>query len=77
MKKYVEESAQDTYYLETQDTGTEYRLFSLFYQGQVFCCYRAGPGSIIPDIQKVINELELNNLKYIIPTHIHLDHAGV
>jgi glyoxylase-like metal-dependent hydrolase (beta-lactamase superfamily II) len=35
-----------------------------------------GPTSAIPSIQAVMKQLGMKDLSYIIPTHIHLDHAG-
>ena len=35
-----------------------------------------GPAVVVPRIQEVAVELGLSNPGYIIPTHIHLDHAG-
>jgi len=35
-----------------------------------------GPAVLVPDIQEAARELGISNPEYIIPTHIHLDHAG-
>jgi len=35
-----------------------------------------GPAVVVPKIQEAVVELGLSNPAYIIPTHIHLDHAG-
>jgi glyoxylase-like metal-dependent hydrolase (beta-lactamase superfamily II) len=35
-----------------------------------------GPGAAVPAIQSAIERLGLSELAYIIPTHIHVDHAG-
>lgn len=35
-----------------------------------------GPASILPAIEKAMKHIGLNNLAYIIPTHIHIDHGG-
>jgi glyoxylase-like metal-dependent hydrolase (beta-lactamase superfamily II) len=35
-----------------------------------------GPGSLVPRIQEAMKRLGLKDLAYIIPTHIHVDHAG-
>jgi glyoxylase-like metal-dependent hydrolase (beta-lactamase superfamily II) len=35
-----------------------------------------GPAVLVPDIQEAAKELGLSRPEYIIPTHIHLDHAG-
>lgn len=35
-----------------------------------------GPASLIPVIRAAIKQLGMSSLAYVIPTHIHLDHAG-
>jgi glyoxylase-like metal-dependent hydrolase (beta-lactamase superfamily II) len=35
-----------------------------------------GPGALVPRIQEAMKKLGMKNLAYIIPTHIHVDHAG-
>lgn len=35
-----------------------------------------GPGAAVPAIQSAVEHLGLSELAYIIPTHIHVDHAG-
>jgi glyoxylase-like metal-dependent hydrolase (beta-lactamase superfamily II) len=76
MKTYVEEIAEDTYRLETQIPGLNTVFSVYFIKEKSSVIIEPGPAAIIPTIQKVIKELALNNLEYIIPTHIHLDHGG-
>jgi len=35
-----------------------------------------GPGALAPRIQEAMKKLGMRDLAYIIPTHIHVDHAG-
>ena len=35
-----------------------------------------GPAALVPRIQEAMKQLGMNDLAYIIPTHIHVDHAG-
>ncbi len=35
-----------------------------------------GPSAAVPSVQRAIGHLGLTKLAYIIPTHIHVDHAG-
>ncbi len=35
-----------------------------------------GPSTAIPFLQEALNQLGIKELSYIIPTHIHVDHAG-
>ena len=76
MNTYVEEIAEGTYRLETRIPGLN-TIFSVYFiKDKSSVLIEPGPAAIIPDIQKVVQEYALNNLEYIIPTHIHLDHAG-
>ena len=76
MKTYVEEIAEGTYRLETRIPGLNTVFSVYFIKDKSSVLIEPGPAAIIPDIQKVIQEYAINNLEYIIPTHIHLDHAG-
>ena len=76
MKAYVEEIAEGTYRLETRIPGNNTVFSVYFIKDKSSAIIEPGPAAIIPDIQKAIKELDLENLEYIIPTHIHLDHAG-
>jgi glyoxylase-like metal-dependent hydrolase (beta-lactamase superfamily II) len=76
METYIEKIAQETYRLETRIPGLN-PIFSVYFiKGKSSALIEPGPAAIIPDIQKAVKELALENLEYIIPTHIHLDHAG-
>ena len=35
-----------------------------------------GPAACIPPVHEALKHLGINKLRYIIPTHIHMDHAG-
>jgi glyoxylase-like metal-dependent hydrolase (beta-lactamase superfamily II) len=35
-----------------------------------------GPAALVPGIQEAMSKLGMKDLAYIIPTHIHVDHAG-
>ena len=76
METYIEEIAQETYRLETRIPGLKPMFSVYFINGKSSTLIEPGPAAIIPDIQKAVKELALENLEYIIPTHIHLDHAG-
>ena len=76
MDTHIEEIAQETYRLETRIPGLKPMFSVYFIKGKSSALIEPGPAAIIPDIQKAVKELALENLEYIIPTHIHLDHAG-
>jgi glyoxylase-like metal-dependent hydrolase (beta-lactamase superfamily II) len=76
MKTSLEEIAQETYRLEAQIPGLN-TVFSVFFiRDKDSVLIEPGPAANIPAIQKAVKELALDNLEYVIPTHIHLDHAG-
>ena len=76
MKTYIEEIAEETYRLETHIPGLN-PIFSVYFiKDQISVLIEPGPAAIIPAIQRAVKDLGLENLGYIIPTHIHLDHAG-
>jgi glyoxylase-like metal-dependent hydrolase (beta-lactamase superfamily II) len=72
----IEEVAEKVYRLETPISGT----------GAVFAVYlitesggaliEPGPSAAVPSIREGMDQLEMKELAYIIPTHIHVDHAG-
>ena len=76
METHLEEIAQETYRLETRIPGLNPIFTVYFIKDSTSVLIEPGPAAIIPAIQKAVKELELKNLEYIIPTHIHLDHAG-
>ena len=73
----LEEIADGTYGLETKSPDLQ-PVFSVYFIKEKGCnvMIEPGPAVIIPKIQKALQALQITSLKYIIPTHIHLDHAG-
>ncbi len=76
MTTYIEEVAQGTYRLEAQIPGLDTIFAVYFIKETSDIIIEPGPAALIPAIQAKVKELALRNLEYIIPTHIHLDHAG-
>ena len=46
------------------------------YRGQINCLIDVGPSTTAPELLRAFDELKINQLDYILLTHIHLDHAG-
>ena len=68
--------AEGIYRLEAK-IPREVSVFTVcFIEGGGNAIIEPGPAAIIPDIQEAADELSLTEFKYIIPTHIHQDHAG-
>jgi glyoxylase-like metal-dependent hydrolase (beta-lactamase superfamily II) len=66
--------ADDIYRMGEQIPGAN-AVFAVYFirDGAII---EPGPAVLVPSIKQAVAELGLSNLKYIIPTHIHLDHAG-
>jgi len=73
----IEEVAEGTYRLETQIPGV-HTLFTIYFINEDGdgLLIEPGPAALIPTIQKAVKDLRIKNLEYIIPTHVHLDHAA-
>ncbi len=72
----IEEVAERTYRLEALVPGVD-NIFSVYLiQEDKGMLIEPGPATAIPSIQEGMKHLGMKDLAYIIPTHIHLDHAG-
>lgn len=72
----VQEVADRTYRFETPVSGIKRTLSAYVIHEEKVVLVDPGPASGIPIIKEVIKQLQINEVSYIIPTHIHLDHAG-
>ncbi len=70
----IEEVGERIYRLETPVPGVD-TVFSV-YLIQEGALIEPGPTAAIPSIQEGMKRLGMKELVYIIPTHIHIDHAG-
>jgi len=72
----IVEVADNTYHLEVQIPNV-HSIFSIYViKDAEGVLIEPGPASTITVIKEVMTQLEMKELAYIIPTHIHLDHAG-
>ncbi|MEJ2739944.1 MAG: MBL fold metallo-hydrolase, partial [Dehalococcoidia bacterium] len=70
------EVAPDIYWLKTYIPGRP-TIFSVYaIKGETGILVEPGPASLIPAIKEAADAIGINDFQYIIPTHIHLDHAG-
>jgi glyoxylase-like metal-dependent hydrolase (beta-lactamase superfamily II) len=73
---HVEQVADKTYRVQARLSGLP-TIFSLYFiQGDPGVLIEPGPAGLVPIIHDAMNQLAMSDLKYIIPTHIHLDHGG-
>ena len=72
----IEEVADSTYRIEVLLPRID-TVFTVYFirEGQGVLI-EPGPTSTIPSIQQAMRQLGMADLAYIIPTHIHMDHAG-
>ncbi len=65
-----------TYRLEVPEASELVPAVSYFIADGDGALIEPGPGAAIPAVRRALERLGLSNLAYIIPTHIHVDHAG-
>lgn len=57
-------------------TGFNEFISAWLYRGKITCLVDVGPSATAPDLLRMLQELNIDHLDYILLTHIHLDHAG-
>ncbi len=72
----MEEVAERTYRLEVLIPKVDIIFAVYFIHEAKGVVIEPGPTSAIPLIQEAMKQLGMKELTYIIPTHIHIDHAG-
>ncbi len=72
----LEQVAEDIYRLGEIIPGANAVFAVYFIKDGDGAILEPGPAVLIPKIQEAVAELGLSKPGYIIPTHIHLDHAG-
>ena len=72
----IEEIAEDTYRLEVLIPKIDTVFAVYLIRDEKGVLLEPGPTSTIPSIQQAMRQLGMKDLAYIIPTHIHMDHAG-
>jgi len=75
--RHVQQVAEGTYRVEAQIPGLN-TVFSFYFINDdgVAALIEPGPAALIPTIQTALKNAGIDNLRYIIPTHIHLDHGS-
>lgn len=72
----IKEVANKVYRLETSIPGMDTIFATYLIQESDAVLIEPGPTAAIPSIQEGMKQLGMEDLAYIIPTHIHMDHAG-
>jgi glyoxylase-like metal-dependent hydrolase (beta-lactamase superfamily II) len=78
LKTEIEKINDDLFLIPLTPPMTGYSNFfsAWLYRGEITCLIDVGPSSTAPDLLRALRELNINQLDYILLTHIHLDHAG-
>jgi glyoxylase-like metal-dependent hydrolase (beta-lactamase superfamily II) len=72
----VEQLIDGIYRLEGRIRGANAPFAVYFIKDGRGAIIEPGPAVLVPEIQEATKELGILSPRYIIPTHIHLDHAG-
>jgi glyoxylase-like metal-dependent hydrolase (beta-lactamase superfamily II) len=72
----IEEVADNIYRLETPIPGTPTVFAVYFIKESEGVLIEPGPAAAVPSILEGMGQIRMKDLAYIIPTHIHVDHAG-
>jgi glyoxylase-like metal-dependent hydrolase (beta-lactamase superfamily II) len=78
LKTKIQQIADDLFLIPLTPPMTSYSNFfsAWVYRGKITCLIDVGPSSTAPDLLRALRELNIDQLDYILLTHIHLDHAG-
>ncbi len=72
----VREVADKVFWFEPAIPGESNVFSSYLIREEEGVLVEPGPSALVPGIQEAMRQLGMKNLAYIIPTHIHVDHAG-
>ena len=72
----IEEVAEKTYRLETPVPGVGLIFSTYLIDVDSGILIEPGPSTAIPSIQEGMKQVGMQELSWIIPTHIHMDHGG-
>lgn len=78
MNARIQQLADDLFLIPLTPPMTGFSNFfcAWLYQGKITCLIDVGPSSTASDLLRALRELNIEQLDYILLTHIHLDHAG-
>ena len=72
----IKEIAENIYQFEVPITGMYYTPTMYVVREAQSVLIEPGPPVVVPAILEAMNHLRIEDLSYIIPTHMHWDHAG-
>lgn len=72
----IQEVAEEVYRFETPISFAEFKPTVYIIREPQGVLLEPGPSATVSTIQQALAQLGMKDLSYIIPTHIHMDHAG-
>jgi glyoxylase-like metal-dependent hydrolase (beta-lactamase superfamily II) len=72
----IKEVAEKTYLMDVKIDQVDIPFTVYLIKEKKGVLIEPGPAATIPSIQKAMRQIGMTKLDYIIPTHIHMDHAG-
>ncbi len=72
----IEEVADGVLWIAPDVPGSGIVFSSYLIRGEVNVLIEPGPTAAIPSLLEALKSLGIESLQWIIPTHIHMDHAG-
>lgn len=72
----IEEVAEDILWINPDVSGSGIIFSSYLVRGETNVLIEPGPAAAVPSLLEALDCLGLRSLDSIIPTHIHMDHAG-
>ncbi|MFH0846515.1 MAG: MBL fold metallo-hydrolase [Chloroflexota bacterium] len=72
----MKEVAERIYLIKMPISAAQGVLSAYVIRGESGVLIDPGPASVVPGVLEGMKQLGVKELEYIIPTHIHLDHAG-
>jgi glyoxylase-like metal-dependent hydrolase (beta-lactamase superfamily II) len=76
IKTVLEEVAEETFRIDVRIPESRYDFSAYLLPGNEPVLIEPGPGCMVPFILQAMEKLGLQQLSYILPTHIHMDHGG-
>ncbi len=73
---HIEEVADRTFRIEARPPGSLFTFSVFFITEGGGAVIEPGPAAMVPDIREAVTQLQMRQVQYVIPTHIHVDHGG-
>jgi glyoxylase-like metal-dependent hydrolase (beta-lactamase superfamily II) len=72
----IVEVAENIHRIEARPSGSPFTFSVFFIRDVEGAIIEPGPAAMVPAIREAVDRLAMQRIRYIIPTHIHVDHGG-